>query len=246
MASASATSTRALSMEFKALQKEPVEGFLVTIPDDSDFYTWQVAIFGPPDTPYAGGYFKAEMKFPMDYPYSPPRLRFLTPILHPNVYTDGELCISILHPPVEDPHSGELPAERWNPTQSVRTILLSVISLLNEPNTFSAANVDASVLYRKWRDSRGKDKQYIELIKKQVENSRREAEADKVKVPTTLAEYCLQYKANSTSSADLGDDFYDGSGEDDYYMDSSDGEDVMSEPSSVDTDQEIAEDSGTA
>lgn len=45
-------------MEFKALQREPVEGFLVTIPDDSDFYTWQVAIFGPPDTPYAGGYFK--------------------------------------------------------------------------------------------------------------------------------------------------------------------------------------------
>lgn len=79
-----------------------------------------------------------------------------------------------------------------------------------------------------------------------MDNSRREAEADNVKVPTTLAEYCLQYKANSTSSADLGDDFYDGSGEDDYYMDSSDGEDAISEPSSVDSDQEIAEDSGTA
>lgn len=50
-------------MEFKALQKEPVEGFLVTIPDDSDFYTWQVAIFGPPDTPYAGGYFKVKLSF---------------------------------------------------------------------------------------------------------------------------------------------------------------------------------------
>ena len=58
MASASATSKRALSMEFKALQKEPVEGFTVTIPNDSDIYTWQVAIFGPPDTPYQGGYFK--------------------------------------------------------------------------------------------------------------------------------------------------------------------------------------------
>ena len=46
-----------------------------------------------------------------------------------------------------------------------RTILLSVISLLNEPNTSSAANVDASVLYRRWRDSRGKDKPYIDLIK---------------------------------------------------------------------------------
>lgn len=47
-------------MEFKALQREPVEGFLVTIQDE-DFYTWQVAIFGPPDTPYQGGYFKVSL-----------------------------------------------------------------------------------------------------------------------------------------------------------------------------------------
>ena len=61
MASAGATSMRALSMEFKALEREPVEGFLVTIPDESDFYTWQVAIFGPPETPYEGGYFKVKI-----------------------------------------------------------------------------------------------------------------------------------------------------------------------------------------
>lgn len=48
---------------------------------------------------------------------------------------------------------------------SLRTILLSVISLLNEPNTFSPANVDASVMYRKWRDSKGKDREYIEIIR---------------------------------------------------------------------------------
>lgn len=47
----------------------------------------------------------------------------------------------------------------------VRTILLSVISLLNEPNTFSPANVDASVMFRKWRDSKGKDKEYAEIIR---------------------------------------------------------------------------------
>lgn len=46
-----------------------------------------------------------------------------------------------------------------------RTILLSVISLLNEPNTFSPANVDASVMYRKWRDSKGKDREYVEIIR---------------------------------------------------------------------------------
>ncbi|KAG8297085.1 Ubiquitin-conjugating enzyme subunit [Homalodisca vitripennis] len=78
---------------------------------------------------------------------------------------NGDLCISILHPPVDDPQSGELPCERWNPTQNVRTILLSVISLLNEPNTFSPANVDASVMYRRWRDSKGKDKEYENIIR---------------------------------------------------------------------------------
>ena len=46
-----------------------------------------------------------------------------------------------------------------------RTILLSVISLLNEPNTFSPANVDASVMYRKWRDTKGKDDEYVKIIR---------------------------------------------------------------------------------
>ena len=48
---------------------------------------------------------------------------------------------------------------------SRRTILLSVVSLLNEPNTFSPANVDASVMYRRWKDSKGKDKEYEHIIR---------------------------------------------------------------------------------
>ena len=46
-----------------------------------------------------------------------------------------------------------------------RTVLLSVISLLNEPNTFSPANVDASVMYRRWKESKGKDKEYENIIR---------------------------------------------------------------------------------
>ncbi|KAJ7424615.1 Ubiquitin-conjugating enzyme E2 R2 [Pitangus sulphuratus] len=124
---------------------------------------------------------------------------------------NGDVCISILHPPVDDPQSGELPSERWNPTQNVRTILLSVISLLNEPNTFSPANVDASVMFRKWRDSKGKDKEYAEIIRKQVLATKAEAEKDGVKVPTTLAEYCIKTKvpSNDNSSDLLYDDLYD-------------------------------------
>ncbi|XP_076419597.1 ubiquitin-conjugating enzyme E2 R2 isoform X3 [Peromyscus maniculatus bairdii] len=231
------SSQKALMLELKSLQEEPVEGFRITLVDESDLYNWEVAIFGPPNTLYEGGYFKAHIKFPIDYPYSPPTFRFLTKMWHPNIYellliwnllfrqailqiTDslvslglknGDVCISILHPPVDDPQSGELPSERWNPTQNVRTILLSVISLLNEPNTFSPANVDASVMFRKWRDSKGKDKEYAEIIRKQVSATKAEAEKDGVKVPTTLAEYCIKTKvpSNDNSSDLLYDDLYD-------------------------------------
>ncbi|XP_010842956.1 PREDICTED: ubiquitin-conjugating enzyme E2 R1 [Bison bison bison] len=194
---------------------------------------------------------QARLKFPIDYPYSPPAFRFLTKMWHPNIYETGDVCISILHPPVDDPQSGELPSERWNPTQNVRTILLSVISLLNEPNTFSPANVDASVMYRKWKESKGKDREYTDIIRththllcrcacgavetcacgpasrphgessrepsgtvgrKQVLGTKVDAERDGVKVPTTLAEYCVKTKA---PVPDEGSDlFYD-----DYYED---------------------------
>ncbi|XP_051033418.1 ubiquitin-conjugating enzyme E2 R1 isoform X2 [Phodopus roborovskii] len=165
------SSQKALLLELKGLQEEPVEGFRVTLVDEGDLYNWEVAIFGPPNTYYEGGYFKARLKFPIDYPYSPPAFRFLTKMWHPNIYETGDVCISILHPPVDDPQSGELPSERWNPTQNVRTILLSVISLLNEPNTFSPANVDASVMYRKWKESKGKDREYTDIIRTDLDPS---------------------------------------------------------------------------
>lgn len=208
----SSTALRTLMLEFKSLQEEPVEGFRVKLVNEDNLFEWEVALYGPPTTLYEGGYFRAVMKFPPDYPYSPPSVKFLTKVWHPNVYENGDLCISILHPPIDDPQSGELPCERWNPIQNVRTVLLSVISLLNEPNTYSPANVDASVMYRKWRDSHGRDAEYENIIKRQVAASRMEAEKDNVTVPTTLEEYCIQHKSlkNEVDDyTDLFDDFYD-------------------------------------
>ncbi|ENN70240.1 ubiquitin-conjugating enzyme E2 R2 [Dendroctonus ponderosae] len=211
---ANSSALRALAVEYKGLQEEPVEGFRVKLVNDDNLFEWEVAIFGPPDTLYMGGCFKARVKFPADYPYSPPSIRFLTKVWHPNVYENGDLCISILHPPIDDPQSGELPCERWNPTQNVRTILLSVISLLNEPNTFSPANVDASVMYRRWRDSKGRDKEYENIIRKQAMAARAEAERDGIQVPLTLEDYCIKTQvkpSNSESQVEMTD-FYD----DDY------------------------------
>lgn len=127
-----------------------------------------------------GGIFRAEMRFPADYPMSPPTLRFVGDFWHPNgvfaltsVYQDGRVCISILHPPGEDAMSGELPEgmaisskclERWLPTQTVSSILLSVISMLGDPNFSSPANVDASVELR--RDPSAFKKRLAQIIQK--------------------------------------------------------------------------------
>lgn len=72
---------------------------------------------------------------------------------HPNVYPDGTVCISILHPPVEDKFGYEQSCERWSPVQSVEKIILSVISMLAEPNDESPANIDAAKMWRSDRDA---------------------------------------------------------------------------------------------
>ncbi|KJZ71902.1 hypothetical protein HIM_08747 [Hirsutella minnesotensis 3608] len=118
------------------------------------------------------------MKFPNDYPYQPPAFRFLTRnICHPNVYTDGALCISILHRPGDDEQSGELASERWNVLHGVESVLRSVLLLMDDPEINSAANVDASVLYRDVRD------EYNALARAVVAQSQKEV-PEGVTMPT--------------------------------------------------------------
>lgn len=88
----------------------------------------------------------------------PPTLTFQSPVpFHPNIYADGKLCISILHPPEEDKYGYESASERWSPVQTPETILLSVISLLHSPNDESPANVEAARMLREDREGTSKD-----------------------------------------------------------------------------------------
>ncbi|KAJ3220656.1 Ubiquitin-conjugating enzyme E2 G2 [Clydaea vesicula] len=122
-------------------------------------------ISGPEDTPYEGGLFTAVIVFPKDYPLSPPTMKFTTDIYHPNVYKDGNVCISILHAPGDDPNQYESASERWSPVQSVEKILLSVVSMLAEPNDESGANIEASKM---WRSNR---KQFDAIVHDCVKRS---------------------------------------------------------------------------
>lgn len=103
---------------------------------------------GPAGSVYEGGLFDALLQFPKDYPNEPPELKITSEFWHPNVYKDGKVCISILHASGADPHGYEQAAERWLPIHTVESILLSVISMIQEPNIESPANVDAAKMYR--------------------------------------------------------------------------------------------------
>eukprot|EP01026_Neomeris_dumetosa_P075320 TRINITY_DN79304_c0_g1_i15.p1 TRINITY_DN79304_c0_g1~~TRINITY_DN79304_c0_g1_i15.p1 ORF type:complete len:129 (-),score=9.58 TRINITY_DN79304_c0_g1_i15:17-403(-) len=96
-----------LTKQLKELLRNPVDGFSAGLKDDNNIYEWQVTIMGPPDTYYEGGFFNASLRFPKNYPNSPPECRFVSEMWHPNVYPDGKVCISILHEPGDDPHGYE-------------------------------------------------------------------------------------------------------------------------------------------
>ncbi|RPB26700.1 ubiquitin-conjugating enzyme [Terfezia boudieri ATCC MYA-4762] len=148
----SSVAARRLLKEYRQLVDEAPDGITAGPIDEDNLFEWECLIQGPDDTPFEGGVFPATLSFPKDYPLSPPKMRFTCEMFHPNIYKDGTVCISILHPPGDDPNQYESASERWSPIQSVEKILISVMSMLAEPNDESGANVDASKV---WREDRG-------------------------------------------------------------------------------------------
>ncbi|KAI8281725.1 Ubiquitin-conjugating enzyme E2-18 kDa [Colletotrichum sp. SAR11_240] len=167
---AQSTAHRRLLQEYRALTNNPPEGITAGPVSEDDLLQWEALIQGPEGTPFEGGVFPAELKFPKDYPLAPPTMKFLVDMWHPNtinkkltsppqkVYPSGLVCISILHPPGDDPNHYEHASERWSPIQSVEKILISVMSMLAEPNDESPANVEAAKM---WRERRGEYEQKV-------------------------------------------------------------------------------------
>ena len=120
-----------LHIQYSQLQKDPAPLCFAKPKDqDNDITHWTGYIDGPPQTPYAGGRFYIVIDFPSDYPFKPPQVQFTTPIYHPNISTKGEICLDILH-------------SQWSPAFSIRALLLSICSLLTDPNLDHGLNREA-------------------------------------------------------------------------------------------------------
>ena len=139
-------SIKRLTKEYFDLLKDP--NYLYSVNMEDNIFEWKFIILGPQDTLYENGIFTGKINFPKTYPNEPPSVKFDYCMIHPNIYKDGSVCISILHKGIDET-GYESAHERWSPTQNVNTIMLSIISLLSNPNFESPANVDVNLLFSK-------------------------------------------------------------------------------------------------
>ena len=122
-----------LNYELKNI--EELKQFGVTIETENDnIYKWIVEMDGPINSPYEGGKFKLSIDFPSNYPFSPPLINFITRIYHCNINNSGGICLDILK-------------DQWSPALTVNKVIISIISLLNDPNPHDPLVTDIANIY---------------------------------------------------------------------------------------------------
>jgi ubiquitin-conjugating enzyme E2 D/E len=76
---------------------------------------------GPEDSAFHGGVFFLNIQFPSDYPFKPPKISFQTRIYHPNINSNGSICLDILK-------------DQWSPALTISKVLLSISALMTDAN----------------------------------------------------------------------------------------------------------------
>ena len=107
--------------------------------NEQDQFHWQATIMGPDDSPYTGGVFFLNIHFPPDYPFKPPKVTFTTKIYHANINSNGSICLDILK-------------DQWSPALTISKVLLSISSLLTDPNPDDPLVPEIATLYKNDRE----------------------------------------------------------------------------------------------
>jgi ubiquitin-conjugating enzyme E2 D/E len=124
-----------ISRELLEIQSSPPENCSAGPEDSDDLFRWEGVIFGPSDSPYSGGVFKLKILFPVDYPFKCPTITFATKIYHPNINSSGIICLDILK-------------TQWSPALTISKVLLSICSLLCDPNPSDPLVPEIAHLYK--------------------------------------------------------------------------------------------------
>eukprot|EP01062_Namystynia_karyoxenos_P059447 TRINITY_DN50899_c0_g1_i1.p1 TRINITY_DN50899_c0_g1~~TRINITY_DN50899_c0_g1_i1.p1 ORF type:complete len:317 (+),score=77.68 TRINITY_DN50899_c0_g1_i1:86-1036(+) len=124
---------QALLRECKMVRSMRLKGELPVgidvAPRGDNLTEWAACIFGPPGSPYEGGTWNLDITFPHDYPMSPPRILFRTPICHPNINPDGRICLD-----VTGGHTGRDFHKAWSAALTIDKVLLQIVAMMGDPN----------------------------------------------------------------------------------------------------------------
>jgi ubiquitin-protein ligase len=117
-----------LIKDIRQLKKEPLHDQGVYYKhDEDDLLKGYALIIGPADTPYENGFYLFELLYPTDYPFTPPKLNFLTQDgitrFNPNLYRSGKVCLSLLN---------TWRGEQWTSCQTISSILLTLVTVFND------------------------------------------------------------------------------------------------------------------
>jgi len=99
-------------------------------------------LIGPPESVYEGGVFFLRIMFPKEYPFKPPTVTFITKIYHPNINSEGGICLDILK-------------KQWSPALTISKVLLSLSSLLTDPNPDDPLVMSIAKVYKNNRAQYG-------------------------------------------------------------------------------------------
>ena len=128
------SSAKRIQKELKELGEDPPANCSAG-PSGDDIYNWDATIMGPEGSVYAGGIFQLSIIFPGNYPFKAPKIKFVTRIYHPNINSAGGICLDVLK-------------DQWSPALTISKILLSICSMLDDPNPDDPLVPDIAEQYR--------------------------------------------------------------------------------------------------
>ena len=129
-----ANTDRRIQQEFKEAGMNQNPSIQWGLKDPSNNRNWWAIIIGPEGTPYHGFKLTLNITIGDNFPFNAPQVCFTANIWHPNVGTSGNICLDILN-------------SNWTPALKLSSVLLSISSLLNDPNPASPLNVEAGRQY---------------------------------------------------------------------------------------------------